>query len=263
MNGDRLPCDARGFALLTVLWLVTALSLVVGLSMGAARTGSQTTTNRLVLARSRWAAEACLAIVQARWGQHRLADSGAVGLGRGTRCSWTVDDPSTRVNLNVADREVLETLGFSAMFVEALLERRRFGPLDDVDQAAELPGFDSTLTPLVTVAGTGTVNLASASRRVLLALPGLSSEAADRILYRRATRRPLESLAALAADLSPTAREHLMTRYDDLRQLASFAAPQLVLCANGWVEGYRPRAVIELTVVPLPERLAVVARRMW
>jgi hypothetical protein len=49
----------------------------------------------------------------------------------------------------------------------------------------------------------------------------------------------------------------------DLARLATFSAPQLVVQAVGWVDGFAQRATIELLVVPLPERLAVIGRRMW
>jgi len=253
----------RGFALITALWLITVLATLVGLSMAATRLGNQTTINRIVLARGRWAAEACLAITQARWEQRDLADTATIDLGREVRCAWSVDDPTGRINLNTADPEVLRGLGLNETFVRALLARRRQGPVEDLGQLADLPGFDSGLVALGTVVGPGSINLSSAPRPVLRAIPGLTLEAVDRILYRRSVGRPLTSLDELAADLSPPSRATLMNDYADLARLATFTPPQLVVRAEGWVEGHAPRATIELLVVPLPERLAVVGRRMW
>ena len=47
-------------------------------------------------------------------------------------------------------------------------------------------------------------------------------------------------------------------------RLLVFSTPQLQVTAQGWVasRGHDPRATIELLVVPLPSRLAVVRRRM-
>lgn len=252
-----------GFALITVLWLITALSALVGLTLGAVRIGNQASTNRLVLTRGRWAAEACLAITQARWVEHRLADTGTIALGRETRCAWEVSDPSAQVNLNTADSEVLRALGMSEGFVRALLERRRRGAIEDLSEVSTLSGFDSTWTDRITVTGSGAVNLATASRPVLLALPGLTPEAVEVITYGRAVGRPVTSLDALAAELSPPARAALMNRYADLARLATFIAPQLMVRVRGWVEGFTPQATIEEITVPLPERLAVVGRRLW
>ncbi|MGH7612409.1 MAG: type II secretion system protein GspK [Gemmatimonadales bacterium] len=255
--------DRGGFALLTVLWLITALSAIVGLSMASTRLGNQASANRIVLARGRWAAEACLAIVQARWAQQRLPDTATIDLGRGLHCGWNVLDPTARVNFNTADRDMLQALGLSEAFVRAVLEHRRQAPFEDLAQVVELPDFDSVAARVGTVIGPGSVNLSAALGAVLRALPGLTPEAVDRILYRRRVGRPVASLDELAAELSPPGRAALMNRYADLARLVTFTAPQLVLRAEGWIEELAPRATIELVVVPLPERLAVVGRRMW
>ena len=75
----------RGFALLAVLWTITAVSVLAGAVMTVARLGSTTTRNRVLLARAGWAREACVEILQARYAQDvsvRRLDS--VDLGRGT-----------------------------------------------------------------------------------------------------------------------------------------------------------------------------------
>ena len=253
----------HGFALIAVLWLITALVSIVGLSLSAVRLGNQATTNRIVLTRGRWAAEACGAIAQARWAQHRFSDTATIDLGRGVRCAWRAEDPTARVNLNVADPEVLRALGAGEAFVRALVERRRRAPLEAVEEGAELPGFDSTLIGVSTVGGPGTINLNTAPGRVLAALPGLTPEAVDRLLYTREVGRPIANLDELAAQLSPPGRAALLARYADLARTTTFSSPQLELTLSGWVEGSAPRAQIELSVVPLTDRLAVVRRRQW
>lgn len=246
--------NRQGFALLTILWLITALSAVVGLALATTRLGQRTTLNRFALTRGRWSAEACLSIAQARWAQRRLADTATIDLGRGTRCRWRTEDPTARINVNVADREVLERVTQNA---DSIIARRRLRPIPDLDA---IPGLDGSL---VTVDGPGTVNLAAAPRQVLVALPGISPEAAERLLARRAAGRPVASLDELAGLLSPSARGVLTESYADLARLGTFAAPQLRVTVEGYVDGERPRATIEVIVVPLPERLAVIRRRMW
>ena len=119
----------RGFALIAVLWTVTVLAGIIGLAVGAARLGQRTSLNRIVLARGRWAAEACLAVAQARWGQHRLTDTATVDLGGATRCAWELLDPTARVNVNTADRAVLVALLCPSRTapcpVDTILVRRR------------------------------------------------------------------------------------------------------------------------------------------
>ena len=253
----------RGFALIAVLWLITALVSLVGLSLSPVRLGNQATTNRVILTRGRWAAEACGAIAQARWAQHRFIDTATIDLGRGAHCGWRAEDPTAMVNLSVADPEVLHALGASEAFVQALVEHRRLAPLEAIEKAAELPAFDSTLFGVSTLDGPGTVNLTAAPRRVLAALPGLTSEAVDRLLYTREVGRPIANLDELAAQLSPPGRAALLARYADLARTTTFSSPRLELTLSGWVEGSAPRAQIELSVVPLTDRLAIVRRRQW
>ena len=86
--------NRRGFALLAVLWTLTAVTVLAGTAITAARLGSTTTRNRVLLARAAWAREACAEILQARYAQDpsvRRLDS--MDLGRGTWCSGTLEDP--------------------------------------------------------------------------------------------------------------------------------------------------------------------------
>jgi type II secretory pathway component PulK len=246
--------NRRGFALLTVLWLITALSAVVGLALATTRLGQRTTLNRIALTRGRWAAEACLAIVQARWTAHRLTDTATIDLGRGMQCEWRIEDPTARVNVNTTDREVLDRVTRNA---DSIVERRRLRPLADLSEMKDLD------PALVTTDGPGTINLSAAPKEVLLALPGLAPEAVERLLARRAMSRPIGSLDELAALLSPNGRAALLARYADLARLVTFAAPQLKITAEGGFGHELPRATIVVVVVPLPERLAVIRRQMW
>jgi hypothetical protein len=210
--------------------------------------------NRIALTRGRWAAEACLAIVHARRAQHRLADTATTDLGRGVRCDWQIEDPTARINVNTAEREVLERVTKDA---DSIIERRRLRPLADLD---EWPNLDRALA---TVDGPGTINLSAAPPEVLLALPGLSAEAVERLLARRAIGRPITSLDELAGLLSPAGREALLARYADLARLTTFSPPQIKITARGSIGGAPPVSTIAVWVVPLPERLAVIRREMW
>lgn len=262
----------RGFALIAILWVLTALAVVVGIVLGATHLGTLTTRNRVILARGRWAAEACLAIAQARWVERRLADADTIDLGRGTRCAWRLEDPTAKLNVNTADREVLNRLvtalgdrrTASDSFLGQLLATRRAAPFTDEGQLAALTGFDPRSIHHLTVDGPGTVNAFAASVHVLAALPGMTPEAVERLASRRALGLPITSLDALAAQLSASARAALLGSYAELARQLTFSAPELVVTTEGWVEGHEDglRATIEVVVVPLPTRLAVVRRRM-
>ena len=90
----------RGFALLTVLWLVAALGAVTAAALLAARLGADTTRNRIILARAEWAREACGEILLARYAKDptvRLVDT--VDLGRGTWCRVELEDIAARLRV--------------------------------------------------------------------------------------------------------------------------------------------------------------------
>lgn len=143
--------NRRGVALVAVLWTVTLLAGIVALGLRAVHTGQSAARNRVTLTRSRWAAEACWAIAQARRANGSLADTGTVDLGRGTRCRWRVDDPTARVNVNAADEGLLAALFQQAglhpdsarLLTAALVEYRARQPFTAVEQLKELPGYDS------------------------------------------------------------------------------------------------------------------------
>jgi len=260
----------RGFALIAVLWTVTALAGIVGLAVGAARLGQQTSLNRLALTRGRWAAEACLAIAQARWVQHRLADTATEDLGRGTRCTWELTDPTARLNVNTADAIELTALLCGSRAAgcpgDSIVARRRAQPFADLEEVAGVPGVDTTALASLTVDGPGSVNANAAAPAVLLALPGLTPEAIGRLAESHAVGRPIASLDALVTAVSSAASAPLLAHYADLSRELTFAAPVYLLTARGWVEGIGARdrlaAVTELMIVPLPDRLAIVRRRL-
>jgi hypothetical protein len=270
-SGLRAACPpVRGFALLAVLWVLTALSAAVGGTLAALRVADGAEANRLVLTRGRWAAEACLAVAAARWGTSRWTDSAEVDLGRSTRCAWHSDDPASRLNVNLASPEtLLRFLARAGVAEDAaredvvrLLALRRREALTDVRAAASV--MPAPLLRYLTTEGEGVVNATDAFAPVLGALPGMTEETVELLIRRRARGRPVPSLDALVGQVSPSARALLLSSYADLARTLAFAPPQLVLTAEGWVaaRGRDPRAVIELVVVPLRDRLAVVRRRM-
>jgi DNA uptake protein ComE-like DNA-binding protein len=261
---------ARGFALLAVLWTLAAVSAAIGGALVLLRDGDGATRNRLLLARGHWAAEACLAITQARWGTSSWADSDVVGLGRRTRCAWHASDPTARLNLNTADRDVLVRLfsaeGLSpaeaAALADAAVARRRVAPFESPEQLRDIAAVPDLSFDELTVDGPGTVNANAAWPAVLGALPGLGSEAVALLLGRRLGGRRLTSLDDLAGSLSPVGRGALLAAYGDLARVLVFSAPQLHVTATGWVEGNAPvlQARIDEMAVPLPTRLAVIRR---
>src|SRR5882672_824621 len=175
-QGARM--SRRGFAPLAVLWVITALTALTGAGLLVARIGSTTTRNRVLLARTEWAREACGEILLARFAADASIRSlEPVDLGRGTWCRASINDPSSKVNLNTADRDVLARLftqvGVEAAVADSVVALRRRGAIYDVRQ---VPGVDSSmltqLSLFLTTRGTGVINVNAAPREVLRILPG-------------------------------------------------------------------------------------------
>ena len=278
----------RGFALLAVLWTISAVTVLSAAALAGARLGSATTRNRVLLARAGWAREACTEILQARYAQDpsiRHLDS--VDLGRGTWCSATLEDPSVKLNLNLADRPALVAVLQAVVhrsavvdsLVDALLDWRdpdtvrrplgdessgnRNGPFPDVWELRHVRGFADSLVarlaPFLTTRGMGAINVNAAPREVLAGLPGITEETVRLLLMHRGNAA-LPNADALAGLLSPSARATLLASYPEFVRAAVFAPPQLVGVATGGVRGTLITASVTLTIVPVAGRLAVIRR---
>ncbi len=255
----------RGFALLAVLWVLTALTALVGTGMVVARLGADTTRNRLLLARAEWAREACGETLQARFATDpSVRTIEPIDLGRGTWCRASLDDPASRLNLNTADRDALAALfaavGVQPAIADSVIGRRRQGPIYDI---GEVGGIDSVstvfLNRFVTTRGPGAVNVNIAPAEVLRVLPGIGEEAVVLLLGRRAAR-PIHNADELAGFLSPSSRAVLLNKYAEFVRVAAFGPPQLIATIEGTVRGTPIVARATLTLVSVPGRLAVIRR---
>jgi len=287
--------SSRGFALLAVLWTLTAVTALAGAALTVARLGSATTRNRILLARAAWAREACVEILLARWASLRdprsewrtTASIDSVDLGRGTWCAATLEDPSAKLNLNFADRPALVTVLQAVVhhsvavdsLADALLDwrdpdavprslgdessRNRNGPFADVRELRYVRGFTDSLMerliPFFTTRGTGVINVNAAPQAVLATLPGITEEAARIVVMHRSTG-PLPDADVLAGLLSPSGRATLLASYPEFVRATVFAPPQLIGVVTGGVRGTPITARVTLTTVPVAGRLAVIRR---
>jgi len=257
--------NRRGFALLAVLWVITALTVLTGVAIGVARTGWQTSHNRVLLARAGWAREACVEILLARYAAiPAVRQVDTVDLGRGTWCRAALEDPAAKLNVNVADpealRKLLSAIGGQPPAVESILTARSRAPISDL---AQVPGMDSVLAhkwaPFLSARGAGVVNVNAAPLEVLTTLPGMSYEALQVILSRRETR-PLQDADELVAVLSKPSRATLLAAYPEFVQSTVFQPTLFEAVGEGGVHGTRLRSRVTLTLLPAPGRLAVIRR---
>ena len=255
-----------GFALIAVLWVLTALSALTVVGLATARVGSMTTRNRIVLARAAWAREACIDILSARFARDTMTwQVGRTDLGRGTWCTAKLEDPSGKVDVNKADRVAIEgllrSIGVHPSVSESILTTRRRTRIYDL---TEIPGVDSTvaarLALVLTTRGSIVVNVNAASREVLATLPGMSPEAIDVVLSQRDLQRPLVGADDLARRLSKSGRAALYSDYDAFASRAGFSPTYLIVLAQGGVRGTALVANATLTAAPIAGRLAIIRR---
>lgn len=268
--------NRRGFALLTVLWMTVVLAAVTAEALSLARAGHSASANRVLLRRAEWAREACGEMLIARYSRAEpLRGVDTVDLGRGTWCRAAVEDPAAKLNLNLAESASLRIVLGSDSLVRAVLARRDSSRRSagegakairtflSVDQLAELGGFDAAtverLRPLLTVGGSGQVNVNLAPEPVLRTLPGLDSATIERLLHRRSLR-PIQRMEELAAALGSRPGTQATSHYAELAATVSFAPSELVATIEGGVRGNVIRAEAGLTLAPAGERLAVIAR---
>ena len=260
--------DAGGFALLATLWLIVALTAITSVGVGVAQLGTLTTRNRVLLARAGWAREACVEILMARYvGDPNVRAVPRVELGRGTWCEALLTDPGAAVHVNLADSSVLARLFASqgaTPLLRAVLERRAAMPFADtaeVRQLSEDSGTVGRVLPFLTNRGKGQINLNTAPPAVLAALPGFGEEAVRAVVQRRSLHA-LQSLDEVLGLVSAVAREELLAAYPSLMRTTTFAPTQLVAVIEGGVAGTPIVCRATLTLVPLPERLAVIRREV-
>jgi general secretion pathway protein K len=279
----------RGFALLTALWLIVAFAALTGTALLAVREDLAASRNRIVLLRADWAREGCADIVLARYRADRpVASLDTVELGRGAWCRAVVEDPSARLDVNLADSAALRAILGSDSLVGALLDWRdtdtvvrplgaeagwyrlhggatpRNGPLAAIAELGLVRGFDSgtlaRVAPLLTVRGGGRINLNAAPLDVLATLPGFDPAALEATAFHRRIGQRWTSVDQLIGSLPPAEQARILARRQELVAATTTEAPELVATVEGGVRGYPLRSTAVLTLVPTPTRLAVIRR---
>jgi len=281
----------RGFALLAVLWVLTALGVLAGSALLTAREGQLASRNRLVLARAEWASEACIEITMGKYAADsafRAIDTTA--LGRGTWCTARLVDPSSLLNLNLADSSALRTVLGSDSLVDALMDWRdadavsrpygaeadwyrafrrvppRNGTFRSIREVQLVRGFEAIpvarLEALFTTDGPGRIGLNVAAPEVLATVPGMGAEAIAVLLVRRSRGERFNSADELLGRLSPPGRKLLTDRFQEFLSQAAFSSARYILVADGGVRGYPLRASARLEVAPAGRRLAVITREV-
>lgn len=129
----------------------------------------------------------------------------------------------------------------------------RNAPMQNVADVRYVRGMDrgtyERMAPYLSVHGTGRVNLMSAPRPVLLALPGIGEEAVRALERQRRQRPPSVSLGSLGEQLSPAAREELQVNLHRLEPRVSTETREVRVLSEGRVVGSPVRVLAEVLIV--------------
>jgi type II secretory pathway component PulK len=278
-----------------VLWLIVAVTVVVGVTEVAVRVGSQASSNRIWLTRAEWAREGCVEILISRYAD-AVARQGptptgvdSIDLGRGSWCRAKLTDPASRLNLNQADAASLRIVLGSDSLTDAVLDWRdpddlarergaerdwysrrhrptpRNGPFADVRELHLVRGFEDAdedrLVARFTVDGQGLINLNNAPTEVLASLPGMTEEGLQVLAFAQRSGKRWTSLDEWVASVSPASRRSLMGTYAELQSRVTVAPVSFLAFVEGGIRGTPIVARERLTVVPAGSRLAVVMRQ--
>ena len=213
-----------------------------------------------------------------------------------TGCSLSLRPGGTTIDVNTADSTRLvatfvaagQTAGAADSLVDALLDWRdadhtpradgaeeewyeaqrrpgpRDGPLESPDELALVRGFDR-IAGVDTLLGVEDerVYLDGAPLAVLASLPGMDAEAIAFVAERRMRGAPIGDVASLAAALSATARQDLLTHYPELVQLTTSTPDAWTITSRASAGAPPLTATIELRLVKAGGRAAIVRRRSW
>jgi type II secretory pathway component PulK len=137
---------------------------------------------------------------------------------------------------------------------------QRVEELRDVDGMT--PALYARIAPFVTVLGTGQVNVNSAPREVLMSLPGMGDETIAAIVRAQRARRPIRTMEELTTQLSSAARSSLVGAMAELQQRAAFESRELVVEADGWVDGSPARVTAQALLVRGGDAMFTIGRRI-
>jgi type II secretory pathway component PulK len=260
----RVPALRDGFALVTILWIIVAITVIGTVVMSSAREALALSHNRIAIFQQQWQAEACIETALALIDDLRATPEGgsrppnlhhhfsevkwnAVGL----ECRLQVEPAGSRIDLEAVDESMLRHLLSSMGYGTERADRMVDAFLDWVDpddvrrpQGAEREWYDSRQRARPR-------NGPLRSPAELLRIRGFEAETA------------LVNL--LGFDEGPPVRGYADSRGASTlpgRRVLDEPAAWRVVARAGHLVG-SPVVVAEVRIVLTSERTAVIARRMW
>jgi type II secretory pathway component PulK len=257
--------NRRGFVMLTTLWVLTVAGIIAAAAALSGRNGVDAGTYRVQAERARWVALGCArraqAIVDFALAAAPSEDS-AGGVWRslagvvrsstllGDPCSVELEAGGTRLDVNSTTPEMLRTLleleghGDAAAAMTSALLAPRGRPFEDDREIAHVPGFEQTNVAADDLSVIpGRVSLATAPVPVLMAVPGITRETAERVVERRISGTPIRDLPEIASLISDESRSALIARFPEASRVTT-PDPDCWVLRSTAQNGLRPSVVV-------------------
>lgn len=261
----------RGFALLTVLWVMVAASIVSLATTIVARDAVGAARNRIDSDRALWLASGCVQRALARI-DAALADARERGASRALwqsldraiglvavrgECEARLEAVGARLDLNAADTAVLAALfrrlgvaDHDRLGASVQAWRDTNGAIPHMQALSRIEGLpDSAMLNSLLWTEPGRVSINHASLTVLGAIPGITDEVLARIAIEREAGRPIEDLRDLADLVSSAARTVLLANAELAGHLTTTVPDGWMLHSTGEVGSPPASATIDVRIM--------------
>lgn len=261
----------RGYALVVVLWALVLVGALAAEFHAAARADRRVTANVRAAAAAKWAARAGMARAAAELDRRMMGPAAGQALAAAgdtvipdlevpvgdARVHVRVRDPRARLNVNRATAadlsRLFQALGLPEPRAAALAGRiaHRAGAFRSLEELRALEGMEAdryrVVSPFLTAAGDGRINVNSAPAPVLATLPAIDAAAARAIVGRR-RRAPFGSVFDILAVLPPAGREAAIRVLPELQDRIAFGPREVEVHSLATIPGTNVRAESRATV---------------
>lgn len=138
----------------------------------------------------------------------------------------------------------------------------RNGPIADEGELVRVRGFEDGLAQRFLAVEPGPISIPNASRAVLASVPGFTEETVDAVIDLRVRDGEIEDLRGFASMLSSAARDSMLAHYQEVQEGTTLDPAAWIVTATGRSGSPAVEAQVELRMVRLNHRAAVVRRRV-
>lgn len=139
-------------------------------------------------------------------------------------------------------------------------------PFEQLNELLDVRGVTRELfnrvSPHLTLLGSGRINVHSASRPVLLTLPGMTEEAVAVLLGQRRAEYRIRNLGELPQELSSHARSALLPEMHRLLQSTTTETRELAIISEGWSMSSPVRVRAEVLLIRSGATSQIMSRRV-